>query len=191
MKRIEYILVFNQLFNVLANNLLTPVYTTFVKKIGGDLLTAGIAIGLNAAVMGLVILISGKVAQRYHTERLELVVGYTVLLLASVGYLRISSPFQLFLVQMISGLGLAIAQPSFNGSFSAIIKRGNYTMEWADYLGIAYFVIALAAIISGILTQVFGFTALFILMITAQGVSVLGAIYLYLNSRKYAMGSGL
>ena len=64
-------------------------------------------------------------------------------------------------------------------------------MEWADYLGIAYFVIALAAITSGILTQVFGFTALFVLMITTQGISVIGALYLYFTSRKFALGNGL
>ena len=55
MRRIEHLLIFNQLFNVLASNLLAPVYTTYVKKLGGDLMTAGFAVAINAVVIGIVI----------------------------------------------------------------------------------------------------------------------------------------
>lgn len=184
MRRIEHLLIFNQLFNVLASNLLAPVYTTYVKKLGGDLVTAGFAVAINAVVMGIVILISGRFAQKYHSERLELVIGYVLLMLAAAGYLAIKTPDQLFFVQIISGVGSAIAQPSFNGLLSSVIRRGSYTIEWADYLGIAYFVIGIASIIAGVVAQNFGFNVLFYIMILSEGISVIGAIYLYETSKK-------
>lgn len=184
MRRIEHLLIFNQLFNVLSSNLLAPVYTTYVKHLGGDLMTAGFAVAINAVVIGIVILISGRFAQKYHSERLELVIGYMLMMLAACGYLVIKTPEQLFFIQIISGFGLAIAQPSFNGSLSSVIKRGNYTIEWADYLGIAYFVIGIASMVAGIVAQNFGFNTLFYIMIASEGVSVIGAIYLYETSKK-------
>ncbi len=185
MKKIVYTLLFIQFFNLFADNLLGPVYAVYVKGIGGDLLTAGGALALNLAVIGTLIILSGRIANKYHTEKLQLILGYSLGVLVAVGYLIIQNPIQLFLVQILSGLSIAIAQPAFSGIFSSRLKEGSHTSSWGDYLGLTYWAAALSALSSGFIAQTFGFPALFYSMMITQGLSVLGAVYLfYLPNRE-------
>ena len=179
MKKVIYILLFIQFFNLFAGNLLGPVYAIYVKGIGGDLLTAGSALALNLAIIGSLIILSGRIANKYHTEKLQLILGYSIGVLVAVGYLIIQTPMQLFFVQILSGLSIAIAQPASSGIFSARLEKGQHTSSWGDYLGLTYWAAALSALSSGFISQNFGFPALFYSMIITQGLSVLGAIYLY------------
>ncbi len=173
------ILLFIQFFNLFADNLLGPVYAVYVKGIGGDLLTAGGALALNLAVVGSLIILSGRIANKYHTEKLQLILGYSIGVLVAAGYLVIKTPIELFFIQILSGLSIAIAQPAFSGIFSSKLEKGKHTSSWGDYLGLTYWAAAISALSSGFITQSFGFPALFYSMMITQGLSVLGAIYLY------------
>ncbi|MDO8429147.1 MAG: MFS transporter [Candidatus Daviesbacteria bacterium] len=185
MKKIKTTLIIIQVLNLLASNLLGPIYATYVKGLGGDLLTAGGAIALNFVVIGLLIIISGRVADKYHTEKIQLILGYSLAVLAAFGFMIINSPIQLFIVEAIAGVSIALSIPAFSGLFSSVVETGKHASSWGDYLGMTYFAAAISAFGSGFIAQNFGFSALFITMIIINGLSVVGAIYLYFADSKH------
>ena len=173
------ILFFIQFFNLFTVELLNPVYAAYVVNIGGSLFTAGSALSVRLAVIGILIFISGKVAGKYHTERLQLLVGYCIGLVVVIGYLLISTPTQLFVLQILLGLSVAIAQPAYNGMFSSRLGNASHTSLWGTYFAMTYFSGALAALSSGLISQTYGFDSLFYAMIFTQSLGVLGTLFLY------------
>lgn len=184
MKKIKNTLLFIQVFNITASNLLGPVYAVYVKKIGGNLLTAGVAYAISMAVIGTLIVVSGRFASKYHTEKLQLIIGYTLAIFVAFGYMIIRTPFELFLLEILAGLSIAISQPAFSGIYSSRAEVGKHTSSWGDYLGMAYWAAAAASLYAGYVSQRFGFSSLFISMMILNGLSALGAIYYYFLTDK-------
>lgn len=184
MRKIKNILLFIQLANILASNLLGPIYTAYVNGIGGDLLTAGSALAIDYAVIGALIILSGRLANKYHTEKLQLIVGYILATVVGYGFMIVQNPAQLFIVEIFAGLSIAISSPAFSGIFSAMVESGKHTSHWGDFLGYSYFIAAFAAFFAGILSQNFGISAVFVVMIVVNGLSAIGAIYFYFLTDK-------
>ena len=178
MRKIVNLLLIINFFNYFSENLLVPVYAVFTNKIGGDLFTAGSALAVSYAVIGIGIIISGKFAEKYHTEKLQMVVGLAMDMLVIIGYINVKSPFGLYVAFVFSGLAIAISQPAFSGLFSSVIPEGKHTSRWGYMYGLIYFTSAVSALVSGFVTQQFGFTALFYLMLFTAGLALLGSLYL-------------
>lgn len=172
-------LFFIQFFNLFTTNLLGPVYAVYVSKIGGDLLIAGGASAAGFAVIGTLIFISGKIAARFHTEKLQLIIGYSIGLIVTIGYLLITSPAQLFVLQVLLGVSVATSQPAYNGLFSSRLGDGSHASRWGTYFAMTYYSGALAALASGFISQMYGFHSLFYAMIVTQSLGLLGTIRLY------------
>jgi MFS-type transporter involved in bile tolerance (Atg22 family) len=179
MKRLIRLLFVIEFFNTLAYGLLSPVLAVYVKKLGGNLFTAGLATAIATIVTGLLIAIVGRIAERQKSEKLFMVIGYLVASLAAVGFLVITTTWQLYIVEIISGISIALIQPSLQGLYSAALEDGKHTSGWGDFTGFLYVVAAFSALYSGFVSQTFGFTALFASMLVAQLASVVGSIYLY------------
>ena len=82
--------------------------------------TAGSALALDFAIIGTLIVVSGRIANKYHTEKLQLIVGYALAIIVAFGYMVIQTPTQLFLIEMLAGLSIAIAQPAFSGLYTPL-----------------------------------------------------------------------
>lgn len=179
MKRLKKTLLFIQITSLIASNLLVPIYSIYVKGVGGDLLTAGTAIAINYAVVGALVILSGRFANKHHTEKIQLILGYLLSGFASFCFMLTKNPTQLFLSMAVSGVAIAIISPSFSGLYSKNIEEGKHTSSWGDYWGLTYWGAAIASIIAGVVSQHYGFNAIFILMMVLNGLSALGAMYLY------------
>lgn len=179
MQKLKNTLLFIQVSNLFASNLMGPIYAVYVKGIGGDLLTAGSALALDFAVIGSLIIISGRIANKYHTEKLQLILGYFIAIFVAAGYMLIKDTTGLFIVEILAGISIAIAQPAFSGLYSSKLEGNRHTASWGDYLGLTYWAGALSAFSSGFIAQKFGFSAVFISMMILNGLSALGALYFY------------
>lgn len=172
-------LLFIQIANLIASNLLAPIYAVYVKGVGGDLLVAGMAIAINYGIVGALVILSGRYANKHHTEKIQLVIGYALSGLAALCFMLTKNTLQLFLSMVVSGVSVAIVAPAFSGLYSKNIIQGEHTSSWGNYWGLTYWGAAIAAVITGIVSQQYGFNAVFTLMIVLNGLSALGALYLF------------
>lgn len=167
------------IFESLARNLFGPVYAVFVTTvIHGDLQDSGIALAISTGVVGLLIVVSGRVASKYHTEKLQMVIGYAGAALVYLGFIIIKTPTQLFILEAISGLASAIELPASTGLFSSVQDENKHSKGWGDYFGFMSCISAIALLMSGVVAQRFGFHALFLTMFSLQLLGMFFALYL-------------
>jgi MFS family permease len=88
--------------------------------------------------------------------------GYGLKCVGFLGYLFVSNPFELFIAQIILGIGTAIGIPAYDSLYSKWLDRGKYASEWALWEAMDYIISAIAAITGGILVYLYGFQILFV-----------------------------
>jgi len=174
MKKELKILLFLSAIVNLAGGMLGPIYAVFVEQIGGNILTAGWAIALFSIATGVFIILLGKWEDRFRNKEALVVAGYSLNVVGFIGYLFITHPMQLFLIQIIFALAEAIVTPAFDGLYSSLLDRGRFASEWGMWEGTYYIVTAVAAFIGSGIAYLFGFGALFVFMaaISLGGVSM-------------------
>jgi len=172
-----------------AHGLFGPIYAIFVERIGGDLLTAGSAYSIYSIAAGLMIFFVSRWSLSEKHPNLLITAGYGLSTVGLVGYSFITTPIDLFIVEVIFGVAEAISMPAFDGLFSSLIEEGKYANRWGLWETMAYLVTAFAAIAGGFIAQVFGFKFLFMVMaivgfgsfLTCLGLFKKGGIIRFLN----------
>lgn len=180
------ILLFASSLSMLAGGLFSPIYAIFVEQIGGDILTAGTAYFVFSIVAGvLIFFISRWEDHLKHLERF-VVAGYIIGALGYLGLLFVKTPAHLFAVQIIFGLGEAVNIPAYDGLYSKLLEKGKYASEWGIWETMAYTVTAIAALIGGIIGELYGFKALFTIMFFLSiACTIVSTALLIKGRRKY------
>src|SRR3989344_967023 len=173
MKKEMNILLIVRAFFMLAGGLFGPIYAIFVEHIGGDLVTAGTAYGIYYILAGILIYVVSKFEDRMNNQEFLIVIGYFINSVGYLGYLYISEPLHLYVVQMIFGIGAAVNVPAFKGVFSHNLDRGKFDSEWGLWDGMSYFFWGISAFIGGYIAKIYGFEILFFIMLC---LSVIGLI---------------
>ena len=181
MRRILYnratrVLIVTNGLILLSAAMLGPFYAMFVEKIGGDILEAGVAFGIFAFVAGVATLISSRFADSTARDERILSLGYLLVGLGFFFYLFVDSVKELFLVQILIGLGEAIYAPAFDKLFSLHLTAMKMARQWGAWEANYYFMLGLGAMVGGAIINYFGFAFMFAIM----GVlSLTSAVYLY------------
>jgi uncharacterized membrane protein len=164
MNRILRTLLLTDSFSILAAGMFGPIYAIFVERIGGDILDAGGAYAAFAIASGVFLfLISRWEDHVKHKEKL-IVIGYSLGSLGILGYLFISAPIHLFLVQAVLGIAGAISSPAYDAIFSRNLDKGRFASEWGMYESMEYIVTAIAALSGAFIASLYGFPSLFLMM---------------------------
>ena len=79
---------------------------------------------------------------------------------------------------VVSGFSIAVIAPAFSGLYSKNIEKDRHASSWGNYWGLTYWGAAIASLLSGIVSQHYGFNTVFILMMILDFLSALGALYL-------------
>lgn len=184
MRRALQILLVAEAFFMLAGGMFGPIYAVFVKEIGGDLLTAGSAYAAFAIAAGVLILLISKWEDRIkHQERL-VVVGYALSCVGFLGYLLIQSPWHLFIVQIIFGVGEAVCSPAWCSIYSKSLDKGKFASEWGLYSTQKYIITAIAATAGGFLANLYGFQFIFKIMLMVSIAGLIISIFLVMKKHK-------
>ena len=144
----------------LAFGLFGPFYYIFINEIGGSIENFGIAVGLVVLSGALVSLIAGKYSDKFGRKPLLIFGGYASAIIVFL-YTIIGSLWQLYLLQIFSGLVIAIfetSEASFLGDLTKKEKRGAEIGKYDAFVGIAE---ALAIFSGGFLAGRFGFEIVF------------------------------
>lgn len=156
-----------------------PLYAIFVQGIGGSILDASGAYTVYTLVMGILLIVSGKYEDKFRNKETLLVLGFIIITIGNAGYIFISQPLHLFIVQFILGIGGAISVPAWDAIFSTHLDKRREAYEWSVWEGFWRISYAFGALAGGFVATFFGFKVLLILMTIFSAVST---VLIYLHS---------
>lgn len=159
-KRNFKIFTFSNSLMALAFGLFGPFYLIFINSIGGSIENFGIAVGLVVLSGALVSIIFGKYSDKIGRKPLLIIGGYASAIIVFL-YTVIGSLWQLYLLQIFSGLIISIFETSESAYLADITKkekRGEEIGKYDAYVGIAE---ALAIFAGGFLVGRYGFEIIF------------------------------
>lgn len=191
MQRELKILLTASTFFMLAAGLFGPIYAIFVEEIGGDLLTAGGAYGAFSISAGILVFIISRWEDHAKHQEKFVVLGYLISVIGFAGYLLIRNPIDLFIVQIIFGIGEAVHVPAFDGLYSKHLDKGKFASEWGLWETQYRITSAVAAGIGGVISYIFGFRALFMIMLIISVTGFLISSLLVSTRKKKYFFAGL
>lgn len=180
------LLISSYAISTFSEGVIVPIYAIFVQKIGGDILDAGLAMGLFLITQGLFTMVFHKLRFRPVRRLQVMILGWLVWLIGIALYLFVSNIWILFLTQVLTALGNALANPIFDEELSEHTNRKEEEFQWALFEGGNDFMSGLAAIAGGVIAATLGFIWLIWLMIAAATLSLV-IILFYI--RRFRRGS--
>jgi len=186
MNRTMKLLMLSDIFVLTGFGLIQPILALYINDggvTGGSMLTAGLASALFLFTKSLVQVPFGKYIDRRSGKTRWLILGTLLMASVPVIYVTAHSIYQVYLAEMIYGLGSGLAYPTWLGLWSANLDKGRESFQWSVYststgLGTAATGAAGAAVASLV-----GFSATFFL---AGGLCLLGCLALLVMERRSA-----
>lgn len=169
---------------------IAPIFPIFIidNIRGGSLEVVGFATGIHVFIRAILSLPIARYLDRKRgdfDEYYALVLGSVLLAVSPLFYLVISTPGELYLVQIIYGVGYAMAYPSWMSLFTRHAEKEREGSQWAIYSFITSVGMAGASALSGLVAQRAGFPSMFwlVFLITILGSVSLIGIYRPLKER--------
>lgn len=167
-----------------------PVFAIFVTQQvqGGTIETVGFAAAITQIVKSVLQIPVARYLDRNHGEYDDFYSMITgTLLFATVPFLYLfaSTPGHLYAIQVVSGIGLALAVPPWYAIFTRHIDAMKENVEWSlESIGIGISGAAAAAL-SGVMVTNFGFQSVFIMGGILAVLGGLLEIRIYRDLRAY------
>jgi MFS family permease len=186
MNRTMKLLMLSDIFVLTGFGLIQPILAIYINDggvTGGSMLSAGLASALFLFTKSMVQLPFGRYVDNQPSKTKWLIVGTMLMALVPVIYVTAHSIYQVYMAEMIYGLGSGLAYPTWLGLWSANLDKGSESFQWSVYststgLGTAATGAAGAAVASLV-----GFSATFIL---AGLLCLLGCAALLVMERRSA-----
>ena len=163
---------------------MTPLWSDFVLKIGGDLQTAGIAVSIFSVVIGVFMCIAGKIEHHYQNDEWFMCFSQLIVFLSYTAYLFVHHPWQLYLVQVGLGIGGAFQTPVICAIYQRYFTQKESAMFWAIWNGFFNIAIGSGALISSVLVAHFDYTIMFKSLSALAGICLIANIILMMHIRK-------
>ncbi len=171
MNQKEKVLLYADNLWYLGEGMLGPLFAVFAESVGGSVLDITWAWATYLAVTGIFIMIFGRMSDGTRLKEKMLVAGYALNAVLTFGYLFVSTPTQLLLVQAGLGLAVAMATPTWNALYAKYQDRRHNGYLWGLADGQANLVTAAALVMGGMIINYFSFRALFVVMGCVQIVA--------------------
>jgi len=155
-----------------GDGMLGPLFAVFAERIGGNILDISWAWATYLICTGVFTIIIGKLSDGLNKERM-LVFGYALTSLFTFGYLFVSTPIHLFIIQAGLGLALALSNPTWMALYDKYSDGPNDGYIWGLADGESKIMLGLAIIVGGFIVNFFSFTALFIIMGVIQSIATI------------------
>lgn len=173
MKRGLKIFLFANSIFYIATGMLGPIYAIFVQRVGGDILEAGSAWSIFMFVSGIGIYFMGKLQDRIGREKQVILISTALGSFGILGYVFVETTIQLFIIQIILGIGGAISAPASDSYYTKFLEKGKFASQWAAWESVYRITSAIAALFGALMASMYGFKALFITMFFISLISLL------------------
>ena len=162
---------------VLSAEMITPLFSSYVEFLGGNLQDSGILFSVLLIVNGILVLIFGKLEDVF--KNLELWLSFSLFLkfIAYLSLLFISNVFQFVFIQILLGISEAILVPSLWSLYTKLVKE-HHAEKWGIAESTYCFSAAFGGILGGFIAQNFGFKILIVVITTFSFLSFLLSLFL-------------
>lgn len=167
-----------------AFGLIGPIFAVFITNqiSGATIATAGFAATVNLLTRSILQLPIARYVDRKKGEKddfLLMIVGSTLVSIVPFLYIFVSTSFQLYLAQLVLGIGGSFANPGWYAIFTRHIDKKKEGTEWTfENVGIGLASAGTAAL-GGIMAQRFGFNNLFLVVGILSFIGLIIQISLY------------
>jgi predicted MFS family arabinose efflux permease len=156
-----------------GEGLLGPLFAIFAEGVGGDILDISAAWAAYLIVMGWSMVIVGKISDKKISKKKLLLIGYSLNAILTFGYLLVSNPISLLLVQGGLGIATALATPTWNALYAESENKKKSGLEWGLADGLASVYSGIAVVIGGLIVTYLSFPILFVVMGIVQVIATL------------------
>ena len=147
-----------------GEGMMGPLFAVFAEKVGGDILDITWAWATYLIITGVMYIVVGKLLNGKNYKVKAMVLGYALNALFTFGYLFVSSPIQLFIVQAGLGIAEAIGTPAWDSLYAKNLPDDMDSYAWGLSTGQSQIVTGVAFGIGGLITHFISFEVLFITM---------------------------
>lgn len=170
--------------SIFSEGIILPIYAIFVQKIWWDILDASWAMAIFLITQWIfTILIQRLKWTKKH--RIALLVGWWAIWVIGISlYITISSTLMLFVTQILTALGNAVADPIFDEELSNNTDKKNKLFERGLFEGMQDIINGAAAIIWWVIVVSYGFKSLIFIMIGMATLSLI-SIIIYVKKHGY------
>ncbi len=169
-------------FSTFADSLFGPLYAVYVQGIGGGILDVGNSVALYSIMTGILIILVGKISDRMSKELLA-TFGFLVSSVGTLCYLVISSPFQLYILQILFAVSTALLSAPLSALFAKHIENKNSGFMWALEGGGGKILAGIGIVCGTFVTYQFGFSTTFILISILQLCATILLFKVFLKRR--------
>ncbi len=170
-------------FFLLAGGLIAPLYAVYVENIGGDLLTAGSAYAVFSIVLGVMTFIISRFEDRIKKPEILIVLGYLMMCFGYAGYLLVSEPWHLFIIEVLFGIGAAIANPPWDMIYAKEMSRSKGMSHWGVIESMNGIGAGIAAFFGGLIAKFYGFHSLLWIMMQLALIGLIISTFLLVKKK--------
>jgi MFS family permease len=184
MNQKERILLWSSNIWIFADGMLGPLFAVYVQKIGGgDISNITWAWATYLIATGVFSILVGKISDSYSKEKL-MISGYALTAFFTFSYILVSSPAELYLIQVGLGFALALCNSTWYALYSKYSPKGHAGYVWGLADGESKILTGIAIVLGGFVVKVFSFNTLFIVMGLMQTAATLYQLKLLKRRKK-------
>jgi MFS family permease len=145
-----------------AVEMVAPIYAIFVKNIGENVLSVGVAYAVYGIVFSTLQPFMGKLADKYGRIKFSILANL-INSIGLFGYIFVTHIYHVYLLQILLGIGSSIASPSQQAMMADITSKKKRGEEFGYiYMAMGYSS-ALAAIVAGVIADFISFQTVFLI----------------------------
>ncbi len=144
--------------------LFAPFYAVFIMKIGGDIAFAGLSWAILSIVSGVLIFLFANWELKVKDQELLIALGYVLRAGVFISYAFMGSIAQLIATQVLWGVAAALGTPAFDSVYADHTVKESSIVQWGEWEGISAIMTGIAALVGGLIIQLFGYSTVFVVM---------------------------
>jgi MFS family permease len=184
MNKFSKVLMTASLIWYFGEGMLGPLFAIFAESIGGDVLEITWAWAIYLFVTGIFMIFIGRLSDKYVSKEKLMITGYALNTIFTFGYLFVSSPWHLFIVQAGLGIAWSLGTPTWDALYARHEDKKHDGSAWGFADGLPAIITGLAIVIGGLIVTYLSFKTLFIVMGIIQIIATLYQTRIFLMKDK-------
>lgn len=178
------LMLFMESIFAFSGGLFGPLYAIFLTGMGGNVLNVGIASAIFFATSSVVTYFMSRWKEHHKSKETLYIIGYFISAWAFLFYMLVGDVFQLYILQALQGIGLALSVPTKKAIYLEHNQKSP-TKRWTYLETLSHAAFAVASLTGSYVAYVQGFKTLFIFvfMLLIFGVGIYSFLYIQHEKR--------